>query len=549
VSNPVDASTKQEIEDLIKGILKTFTTQYVKWYAIYLVRKIKNDAQADPSPYKLLERPEDTSPLKTGWMVKEGGLRKTWKRRFFVAKHDFVVDYYEKEEEANKEKGKTKGSMSLSGYRVIEDPNDGIIKRLRTMCEKMGMNIDDVPKPKEYPKLTLELHHDRRRCYFIQCENEEDFKQWIDKFRTVCWRAYGLKNKEWVHEHAFHEAVRRTRWELGRWGWWSYGGSEEQILSDMIADQIDWAVMGRVYSKISGPWQIRNTIRNQILKTLDVVISAGVNPAWKAMSSTVEALRPVIEPKITPLIDPIGKVEDEIMDKIKSAAMSVIKPALEEHVVPHLAKIMAIIQVPMSLSYENSYKIFNTHIDKFEVKATKEETVKGFRELDYVPRSWEMYDATRELDILYDPLWALNIIFKEIYPWSLIWKGHDHLRNTMDNAMYTFETKLLENAEALPEGKALADRLKAEVLADYQHDGRLKTIKWYCEILKDIVFPPFNAVVMPLVKAILDPIASAIPDAMQQFIDIEQMFTQLINDIISESIEVVVEGGQKKLKE
>jgi len=320
-------------------------------------------------------------------------------------------------------------------------------------------------------------------------------------------------------------------------------------LSDCISDQIEWAVMGRIYSKISGPWAIRNTIRNQILKTLDTVIMAGVTPAWKAMSQTVETLRPQIEPKIKPLIDPIGKAEEQIVDKIKDAAMSVITPALEEHVVPHLAKIMTIIQLPMTVSYDASYKIFSANIDKFELKADKEETKKHFRDLDYVPRSWEMYDSTRELDILYDPLWALNIIFKDIYPWSLIWRGHDHLRGTMDNAFYTFEKKLLDTETSFSEGRALVDKIKAEVLADYQFDGRLRTIEWYCEILRAIVFPPFNATIMPLCKALLDPIASAIPEAMQQFIDIEQMFDDCVNGIINDSIKVVVSSGQKQIAE
>jgi len=475
--------------------------------------------------------------------MKEGGLRKTWKKRYFVVRHDFNVDYYEKEEEATKEKGKMKGTMALAGYRVIDDPNDGIIKRLTTMAEKMGVDISQIPKPKEYPKFTFELHHSRRRCYFVQCENEEEFKQWTDKFRTVCWRAYGFKNREHVHVKAFNEAVRRTRWELDRWGWWSYGGSEEQILSDMISDQIEWSVMGRIYGKITGPWAIRSTIRNQVLKTLDTIISAGVGPAWKAMAATVEKLRPELEPKIQPIIDPIAKAEGEIIDKIKDAAMSVIKPALEEHVVPHLAKIMEIIKMPMNSAYANSFDIFNASIDKFEVKPTQEENKKEFRQLDYVPRSWELYASTRELDILYDPLWALNVIFREIYPWSLIWRGHDEIRGTMDNAIYTFEQKLLES-EALPEGKALADRIKGEVMEDYKHDARLRTIQWYCTILKEIVYPPFNATIIPLAKSLLEPIASAIPDPMTAFIDIDQMFDDLINGIIDDSIKVVVEAGK-----
>jgi len=413
----------------------------------------------------------------------------------------------------------------------------------------MGVDLSDIPKPKEYPKLTFEVHHHRRRCYFIQCENEDQFKEWSDTFKRVCRNAYGFRNRDPVHVKAFHEAVRRTRWELGRWGWWSYGGNEEQVLSDLISDQIEYAVMGRIYAKINGNWTIRNTVRNQVVKTLDSIISAGVGPAWKAMSQTVETLRPQIEPKIKEFVDPIGKAEGEVLDKIKSAAMSVINPLLEQHVNPHLAKVMEIIQLPMTSCYEQSYKLYDEQITKFEVKAPKEELIKGFRQLDWFHRSWEMYAATRDLDILYDPLWALNVIFPDIYPWGLIWRGHDEIRHTMDNAMYTFEQKLLksceENEGALNDGKSLAEKCKAETLEDYKFDGKLRTVEWYCEVIKKIIYPPFNAVVIPACKALLDPLNDAIPEPLRQFLDINQMFDDLINGIIDESIKTVVSSGQK----
>jgi len=550
ISNPVDASTKQEIEDLIKAVLKTFTTEYVKWYALYLVKKLKLDAMAEPSPYKLLERPPNTEHLRSGWLMKEGGIRKNWKKRFFVARYNYVVDYYEKEEEANKEKGKTKGSMSLCGYHVVEDPNDGIIKRLTTLSEKMGVNMDEIPKPKEYPKLTFEVHHYRRRCYFIKTETEEEFKDWVDTFKTVCRNAYGFRNKEWVHEHAFQEAIRRTRWTLGRWGWWSYGGSEEQVLSDLIADQVEYAVMGRIYSKITGPWTIRWTVRNQVMKSLDTLIGAGVAPAWKAMSSTVESLRPTIEPKIKELVDPIGKAEAEVMDKIKNAVMSVLDPLIEQHINPHMGKIMEIIQSPMTEAYDESYNLFGQQIDKFEVKNPKDEMVKGFRNLDWFKSSWDMYNSTRKIDILYDPLWALHIVFADIYPWGMIYRGHDELRRTMDNAMYTFEAKLLkaheENEASLNEGKALADRFKAEVLEDYKFDGKLKTVEWYCHVIKAIIMPPFEAVAGPATDALLSPLSEAIPEPMKQFLDPQQMFTDLLHSIVDACIKTVVSSGQKE---
>jgi len=285
------------------------------------------------------------------------------------------------------------------------------------------------------------------------------------------------------------------------------------------------------------------------MKSLDTLIGAGVAPAWKAMSSTVESLRPQIEPKIKELVDPIGKAEAEIMNKIKEAVMGVLNPLIDQHINPHMGKIMEIIQSPMTEAYEESYNLFSQQIDKFEVKAPKEELIKGFRNLDWFKSSWDMYNSTRKIDILYDPLWALNVIFTDIYPWGMIWKGHDQLRRTMDNAMYTFEQKLLkaheQNESVLNEGKSLADKFKAEVLENYRYDGKIKTVEWYCEVLRNIIMPPFEAVAGPATDALLSPINEAVPEPLKQFIDPQQMFTDLLNSIVMECIRTVVSSGQK----
>jgi len=107
VSNPVDESTKQEIQELIKAMLVTFTREYVKAYALNLVIKLKRDAMLSPLPWKLLEREPLHDDLKFGYLTKEGAVRKNWKKRYFVVRHDYKVDYYESEGELKKTKAKS----------------------------------------------------------------------------------------------------------------------------------------------------------------------------------------------------------------------------------------------------------------------------------------------------------------------------------------------------------------------------------------------------------------------------------------------------------
>jgi hypothetical protein len=87
-----------------------------------------------------------------------------------------MIDYFETEEAAKKEGAKPRNTLSLCGYSVNPDANDTTINRLKKLAEKMGMNFDDLPKPKEYPKGTVEIFHSRRESYYIQIENDEEVK-------------------------------------------------------------------------------------------------------------------------------------------------------------------------------------------------------------------------------------------------------------------------------------------------------------------------------------------------------------------------------------
>jgi len=301
--------------------------------------------------------------------------------------------------------------------------------------------------------------------------------------------------------------------------------------------------LGGVYAKLHGPWTLRWTVRNQIIKLVDKMVMPVIAPAWKAMDSAVNALRPKIEPKVRDAIAPIGVAKGELIMKIREAVMSVVEPLLKEHVVPHLAKILVAVQSPMTEAYAASFQLYETEfMPKFEAKGTVDENKPGFRQLDYYPNSSQMWNVARGCDVMYEPLWALNLVFPDIYPWSSIWHAHETIRHTMDNAIYTYETRLLEALEKGEEKdvKALGDRLRSEVLKDYQNDANIHRVNFYRHIIKQIVMPPFEKVVMPVTEAILEPLTSNIPESFNDVLDINQMFNQILVGLIDDSINVVL---------
>jgi len=543
MAGPFGPSEKRECEELIKAVLGTFTTQYTKHYALALVKKKEKDANKPPKYLKLDKRKPPTDDLKSGYLTKEGGVRKSWKKRWFVVHHDYTVDYFADEKTAQKPKAKPKGSIGLCGYYVTEDLGNALLKRVKDLADKMGMDVSALPGPKTYPELCFEVYHYRRRSYYIEAATKEEKDEWVEMFKTACRRAYGLRDKDKVHIRAFNNAVTHTRWELGRWGYGSYGGTEEQILTDIISDEIDWTVMGRVYNKISGPWMIRNGIRNTIIKTLDTLVSAAVTPGWKGMSTAVGELRPKIEPVIGEMVTPLAEQKQKIMDKIKEGALSQINPLMDEHVIPHLSKIIEIITSPMREGFAISLNLWEEQMTKYAETFDAANFQKPFKDFLWYPRSWwNLRGAYEKVEAMYDPLWLLREIFSDIYPWSLIWTGRDYISGTMDNAFFTFENHLKKNLEENPSaGKEAVDAARSAALEKYKHDIEWLTVDYYMHILKCIIMPPFNKIVIPVGKAILEPIQDMIPDAMKQFIDLQEMFTELVNGIIEGVIKNVLE--------
>jgi len=536
---------KEEVQKIIKDILQTFTTSYVKHYALGLVKKIEDDASKEPGPdWKLTPRPDSNAePLKAGNLIKKGAIHKTWKKRWFVVRPDYVVEYHETQSKAKAPKAKPKGKIFLAGYKVVADPNDGAIQKIEKLAAQLKMDISELPKPKKYPEVTLELTHPRRRCYLLKVETVEEKENWVHMFRHVCWHAWGLENRDPVHVHAFYTAIRDCRWALGRWGWYSTGGSETQLLSDLISDEIEAQTLEKVFEKLHViPGMVRRKARDSALKVLDTLVSAGVTPAWGAMSKVVEELRPKAEPIIKELVDPLAKLKEELIEKLKDGCMDIIKPLLEEHVIPHLAKILEIIKSPVVTGYEVAGKLLEKQLGVFASKFDATKPEENFRELDTWSRwsFWEARSATQEFDILYDPLWALHEIFHDIYPWSSIYHGQNELRKMLDNAVWTYQIDIKKAVEEKTENPC--ESANVDVLKKFEEDAKTATTLFYFKIFSDIINPFLNKLVLKPCNKIIEPLSDMIPDTMKQFIDPAEMFDKLVKGIVDDTIKTIIEG-------
>jgi hypothetical protein len=190
-----------EVGQTAKEVMETFAPKYIKHFALGLVEQEKEKREEEPTEYQLLTEPDPSEPRLTGYLTKQGGSHKSWKRRFFIALNkadNFSIKYYTDETASKATDPKPRGSIELCWYRV---------ERLTTDEEKA-----------EYGEFSVALRPwsswDRRRTWYIRGENEEEIKKWTDVFEYA--RAGRARRRTRTRSCARRSGMR-TRRRGGRW--------------------------------------------------------------------------------------------------------------------------------------------------------------------------------------------------------------------------------------------------------------------------------------------------------------------------------------------
>jgi len=511
----MDEYKRRRIEERTKAICETFTKEYIRGYKDALIQKIKREVNKKPAPKReLLTAPVPTEPIKEGWLVKQGGTIKSWKKRWFKVFPDYGIEYYEKDG------GKKKGEINLDGYHV----------------EKEGL------KGKNF---SIEMRHRKRRCWFVQCASEEEKKDWIDVFDQCCKHASrSTSNRDVVMAAAFKRAYERTRWSLYLWGWYTYSGSEGERLGDLIVEELERDVLSDIWRGLSGTPKMQEITRNTIMRTVEGVVGAAVEAAWKAIVSAIDEVKKPIEDAVRKVVEPIFEKEKELKEKIKDAIMGTVQPALQQIVVPPLAKVLDVLMKPVRESYSETFKAWHQLGEKFaahvaangaDEKSMKKWLYDSFWQVRYY---WgPMRSVIDKVNELREPFDLLGDIVSYVRSWKIIDHITDNQRRMLTDACYSVTVDLAE----FKDPKAAIRRTGERLL----HDSQMQVVDEYFYILQSVVMPPFNQEVVPAATKLIEPLAALIPDALQDLINPLQTLDELLTETVEAMVRSCVEGAAK----
>lgn len=535
-----------EAKAICADFIKSFGTNYTKCYLIGLMKQTqkKMNKEAAGPRWKLMKCDFSIPDpdRKTGVVKKLSKYLKKWNPRFMIVKGDYLIDYYENEDKY-KNNQKPLGTINMSNLDLNPDANDTVLNRLIKLAEKMKLDIESLPKPDKYPDFTMEIYHSRKGPIYLQCEDEQEHKEWCKEFQKC--RYYAPRYNEYedrVHVWAFPEALRRTRWECNMWGWFWGGGGEIAQMVDAINDKIEDVVMYKVDEKLTMPYAARRKARDSFIKSVDGFVTSAVGPAWKGMYDGVCKTRPDVQDKMKDIMQPIVDAQTTVKAKILEMVESSSKDTINEKVTPHLSPLLDIVFSPITDSFKMIIKAFDKSLEEGKEKYTSHEKRRHMVRNHGV---WcEMWDAERLLGDLYDPLYALRMIFDDIYPWGIVRKACRTLRKILYNALYTFENLLEDGKEA---GKTW-EEAASEARELLMQDCRAGVLKVLGVILYGVVENFWEKMVIRPAKELVKPLCDTIPDAVKDFVDPNDMLEDLLVAIIKSACAMVFEPYASRIE-
>jgi hypothetical protein len=305
-SNPFDEEAQQSTQDIVTDVLSSFATSYPKEF----VKACAMEAMEgeEESEAMLLEN-SPPEVRKEGWMVKEGAVRKNWKKRWFVVDADYNVKYYASPAVAAKG-GKPKGSFSPLSYKV--DKEEG--KEDKMIVLKPYWE-DDLAK----------------RTYRFKCETEEEFEEWAKFLGTATHNAANPMHEDGVRQEAFNASFEALCDAAGYYARWTPKGSENNMLCYIINKRVYREILReKVFPKITVSNEtLKRKMEQKVLSVVSTTIVTAVDAAWKAATAAVDAISDPTKEAVGKVVGPIGEAISGAKDKIGENLQAALGPVCQ----------------------------------------------------------------------------------------------------------------------------------------------------------------------------------------------------------------------------
>ncbi|EDQ89559.1 uncharacterized protein MONBRDRAFT_37019 [Monosiga brevicollis MX1] len=535
----IDDAVRKEVQEETQRQMTDFGKDFMSAYKGQLVGEAieKHEAGEEEGPaLELQERPEseplvDTEPLKTATFIKRGDVRKNWKERFFVVRKDHNIDYYESEQ-AFKDGKKPKGTINLSGYEVVTDPNGRKIKQKQDQAKEFGEEIGDVEYDK-YEPLTMECFHDSKRRWLFKFETQDQFDEWAITF-AECSKLVSSRTMEddQMYE-AFQEAYTARKSHTWYYYWKNYSGTEADMLTDLLTDNARRRFLESTIRNLTGPIKMKKVALGKIVAFLRTIISGIVKAQFTALITALNAVKETVKKGLETAIGPIVELRGKLCGQLDGSATPIINPVAEKVLSPMATALAGFLSPTLYSAYVGPKPEFEKECKRYSEKVadgspqdSADQSLRWSTEcsywmyhdgFDYLYKIVDKYSDLKGMlpDVVRSNETMSNLIdsYLDLYSWT--WNVRSSIRALYDRAAYTYTQAINEDPATANEKH---DAVFAATWASFEHDAKFSVV----QNLADFVTGPLSFVlkdsILEKLTPLLEPIDSLIPETLQEMI-------------------------------
>ena len=546
----LDSRKREEIEDLAYSMLKTFATEYETAYGCQVLTS-HEESNEYKFPFALRFCPWDRLdyPIKKGYLVKQGLIRKSWRRRYFVVQPNFVVDYYESEE-AYKKGLKPKGTINPRGYRTVSDVEEELAKRQRRFAAMLGTDQQDSQE--KFPNHTFGVVHDKARCYFIHAENDEEKLEWVKMLQLCCDTVKGFEISDPISQSTFNKAISKTLIAYGNQGYHNYSGVGEQVVCDVVSAEIYDRFMAEICGNLKGNFAAKIKIRNQVLKDLDASLSNLVAPLWKTLMDNKEKIRLKVEKLIREKEREIAAVRRKVEWEMNGKTERFLNDALAK-VKIYVEKVFPILEKSMFDALCEVRNIYQKNVVEIGVDVEQREEVEipiqlYVDSLNMLARTpSEMEPAYQLLDPMEEELTSLRDDIETFDVAVIMSQAQERLRHVMDALVNTFQERFLEVSCRIEEGKQkhkqlrdLIEDVDDDVANNFEDDLEEVIYSFNMKTLKIAVLPFIHKNIDSNCIGLFESADCVIPEHLKIVIDRNNEYRRLVEKSVEKLLKQVM---------
>ncbi|NWW46240.1 NIBL1 protein, partial [Pedionomus torquatus] len=408
-------------------VLGEFCRCYKEQYGVALFNSVRYEIEGNGGPQaQLLHRkvPLEDHVIYSGNLFQYIEENKKWRNRFCVVPHNYGLVLYENKLAYERELP-PRVLINSAGYKVLTSVDqylELVNNSLPGVTPKSG-HSPILKCPTDFPLILW--HPYARHYYFCVMTGKEQ-----EKWRAVFQDCVRHCNNE---APAFTDAVRMYRQSKEHYGTWDMLCGNETQVRTRQGQQEAW-------------WQLTTPFLScQISDAVYRMVYEQTKAQYDAAMAKCEQERPQMESTIRTDMDQIITSKEHLASKIRAFVLPKAEICVRNHVQPYISSILEALMTPTSQGFAEVREVFFKEVTDMNMNIVNEGGLEKLAE--YMEKLSHLAFHPVKMQSCYEKMDQLKLeglqqrfdvsstsVFKQ--------RAQIHMRQQMDDAVYTFETLL-----------------------------------------------------------------------------------------------------------